>query len=299
MNIRFLHFELQSVQNNRRRLNSSSLMKLFMDHRDNITPMSELSHEPSYESRFGFPLHHQPTSSHNSLQSSHSSPSSAISTEPRASYRRPNRGSSLDRSSIRVPHTQPSAQMEPMSSSYYLSTRDESPFSTVHQIPRYIRTISDRTMDSVNTGDPNAGTQGQPGMTNSATKLAPRVHIRTQQGRPPVVHMELSFNGRQPNSIGLTHSWSNHGLWQQQHPANNPGTPTRIEMRVHYAGSSSFPSTPSASGMPPRPPKPTATLASAVEAGRHEKQHGIQESIRVDHGMEPPEEESVSDRINR
>ncbi|XP_022650043.1 serine/threonine-protein kinase TAO3-like isoform X2 [Varroa destructor] len=299
---------LQSVQNSRRRLHSPSLMKLFMEHRDFATPTNDASRDPTFESHFGFPLHHEPLSRHNSLQGAHNPVTSTISADPRASYRRLNRGSSLDRSSMRIPCPQTSPQVDPMSSSYYSSARDEPPLSTVRQIPRYSRTLSDRTIDSVDVTDRTAsGVSGVVGgvantgggiasSLSSSSGPTPRVHLRTQQGRQPVVHMELSFNGRQPGSIGLTHSWSNHGLWQQQHPANNSGTPTRIEMRVHYASPSSPPTTPP-SGMPPRPPRPTAPSASA-EGVRHEKQQNLNET--VDRGSEPPEaEESVSDRINR
>lgn len=93
-----------------------------------------------------------------------------------------------------------------MSSSYYSSAREETPFSSsTRQIPRYTRTVSDRTMDSgadltdrvTSAANSAAATAGAATMTpsTSASGIAPRVHIRTQQGRPPVVHMELSFNG--------------------------------------------------------------------------------------------------------
>lgn len=93
----------------------------------------------------------------------------------------------------------------------------------------------------------------------------------------------------------MTHSWSNHGLWQQQHPTSTPATPTRIEMRVHYATPSSPPTTPP-TGMPPRPPRPSATTETNI---RHERQRSLQEnSMNID-GLDNPDEESVSDRINR
>lgn len=95
-----------------------------------------------------------------------------------------------------------------MSSSYYSSARDEPPLSTVRQIPRYSRTLSDRTIDSVDVTDRTAsGVSGVVGgvantgggiasSLSSSSGPTPRVHLRTQQGRQPVVHMELSFNGK-------------------------------------------------------------------------------------------------------
>lgn len=92
-----------------------------------------------------------------------------------------------------------------MSSSYYSTGREESPFSGTRQIPRYTRTTSDRTMDSADVTDrrpsgvSNSSSVGT--ATATSTGIAPRLHIRTQQGRPPVVHMELSFNGKLSKSF--------------------------------------------------------------------------------------------------
>lgn len=93
------------------------------------------------------------------------------------------------------------------------------------------------------------------------------------------VHFSSS-PGRHPASIGLTHSWSNHGLWQQQNPphqSTSTGAPSRIEMRVHYSTPSSPATTPPV-GMPPKPPK--------------------SDRERRSDARDLPEE-SVSDRINR